>query len=150
MAVNVNNYLAKLRTFNVEKETATAIKKQNRQIVEINQINLDKGLDNQDGLVGLYSAATAEIAKSNPKPNQSKEEGQPFNFDWTGAFLNGMYIVYRNNKITFLSKGMGSGEKKSEIIKNKLLGVSEKGAEIINNDIIKPMLQTSFKNHIRK
>ena len=150
MATNVNNYLAKLKTFNVEKQTAIAINKQNRQIIEINQINLDKGLDYEDDLVGTYLNTTAKIAKSDPKPNMSKVEGQPFNFDWTGAFLNGMYIVYRNNKINFLSKGIGSWKKMNFITSNKLLGVSEKGAEIINNDIIKPALQISFKSHISR
>lgn len=151
MAWNVVNYMRRLRSFNVEKETDRIIKRSNRQIIEINQINLDKGLDYENDLVGTYSAFTQlRASTSKIRPNQSKNAGEPYNFDWTGDFINGIYITYKNNEIKFFSRGLGGAEKRRFILNNKLLGVSEEGSKIINFDIIMPQLQTSFKNKMNK
>ena len=143
--VTVKDLLKKLKGVNITSLTATVIKDNQNQIVQVNQIALDKGENYLGQTVGLYSKATELIAKENPIPNQPKKAGQPYNFDWSGNLLERMFITYSNAKIKFDSRGKGDNQKQLFVSVNRLLGVDEKGEKIINFEIVLPGLQKKFK-----
>jgi len=149
--MNTLDYLNKLKTVNVNALTRVIVKKNTFQIVELNKVALDKGKNYDDTIVGTYSLNTELIAKdSKPKPNQEKAEGAIFNFDWTGALIDGIYITYKNNIIRYESKGKGDSMKRSWVESKRLIGVSDDDAEIINFEIILPQLQLAIKKILTK
>jgi hypothetical protein len=141
----VKELLNKLKGVNINSLTATVIKENQNQIVQVNQIALDKGENYLGQTVGLYSKSTELISKESPTPNQPKIAGQPYNFDWSGNLLERMFITYSNAKIKFDSRGKGDNEKQLFVSVNRLLGVDEKGEKIINFEIVLPDLQKKFK-----
>ena len=143
--VTVKDLLKKLKGVNIKSLTATVIKEHQNEIVQVNQIALDKGENYLGQTVGLYSKATELIAKENPIPNQPKKAGQPYNFDWSGNLLERMFITYRNATIKFDSRGKGDNQKQLFVGINRLMGVNEKDSKLINNEIIKPALQKKFR-----
>ena len=148
---NVIDMKRRLRSFNVEKQTEKSVKEGAWQIIELNKINLEQGLNRDGKLVGTYSPFTERWARtSKRKHNESKTAGSAFNLNWTGDFINGIFITYGNHKIEFFSKGMGLTKKSFFITSNKLLGISKKYYNIMRNDIIAPRLQTKFKSHLGK
>ena len=150
MAWNVNDYKRRLRAFNVEKTTAKIIKNQQQEIIGINQDRLSFDGKNYEGkITGTYAIETQSAARIS-NAIRPKTSGSAYNFEWTGDFFNGMYLTYERNRIKILSKGMGLTEKSHFITSNKALGFSDKEVKIINDELIKPSLQTSFKNHLSK
>jgi len=147
---NVARYKQRLRAFNVERETAKAVRRESFWIVEMNKQNLDKGLNSLDKLVGVYSPFTAAWAKKDPIPNMNKSVGSPYNFNWTGKFINGLFIKYENDVITFSSKGLGLTSKSRFIKTNQLMGLSKKRGREMNYKILAPALRESFVKHLNK
>ena len=147
--MNVVQYKRRLQSFNVESNIEKAVKESSEEIVNLNKVSLDKGLSYEDKVVGRYSAFTAAWAKK-LKPNKPKILGTLYNFDWTGSFINGIFITYENYKIKFRSIGMGGAKKTRFIKENKLLGLSNVKGNIINEVILTPILRRYFKSHIDK
>lgn len=147
---NVARYKQRLKAFNVPKEVEKVVKSNKVEIIGLNKSNLAKGLNSNDRIVGVYSVFTSSHAKKNPKPNKPKLPGSHYNFNWTGKFINGMFIKYTPNKISFLSKGMGLTKKTRFITKNKLLGLSDKRSISMNYKILTPGLSQAFKRHLSK
>jgi len=148
---NVIDMKRRLKAFNVDKQVEASVKDSAWQIIELNEINLSQGLNKNDKLVGTYSTFTERWAKTaKRKPNEPKTAGSAYNFNWSGDFINGIFITYKNNKIDFFSKGMGLTEKSFFITSNHLLGISKKYYDTMRYDILAPRLQTRFKNHIVK
>jgi hypothetical protein len=141
----VKDVLGNLKKVNIPSLTAVVIKEHQSEIVQVNQIALDKGENYIGQTVGLYSKATELISKESPTPNQPKKAGSPYNFDWSGNLLERMFITYSNAKIKFDSRGKGDNQKQLFVSVNRLLGVDEKGEKIINFEIILPGLQKKFK-----
>jgi hypothetical protein len=147
MAWNVVDYKRRLKAFDVDRNVKKAIKEGSWEIINLNKKNLSKGLNSFDKIVGTYSSYTQAWARKQ-KPNEPKIAGSTYNFNWTGAFINGIFITYENNKINFHSTGMGLTKKSLFIKTNELLGVSENKKNIINYDILAPYLRRYFKIHI--
>ena len=84
------------------------------------------------------------------KPNKPKTANTKYNFDWTGSFINGIFITYEDYKIKFKSRGMGGSKKSVFITNNKLLGLLDVQSKIVNNDILTPALRNLFKSHLEK
>jgi len=147
--MNVVKYKRRLQSFNVESNIEKAVKESSEEIVNLNKVSLDKGLNYEDKEVGRYSAFTASWAKK-LKPNKPKTLGALYNFDWTGSFINGIFITYENSKIKFSSRGMGGAKKSTFITSKKLLGLSDVKGKMINEVILTPILRKLFKSHISK
>ena len=141
----VKDVLNNLKKVSIPSLTAVVIKENQNQIVQVNQIALDKGENYIGQTVGLYSKSTELISKESPTPNKPKIAGSPYNFDWSGNLLERMFITYSNAKIKFDSRGKGDNEKQLFVSVNRLLGVDEKGEKIINFEIVLPGLQKKFK-----
>jgi len=147
---NVLDYKRRLSSFHVEKNISKAVKEGAWQIIDLNKINLAKGLNSKGRLVGTYSVVTQNYARKGRRPNESKKAGTTYNFNWTGAFINGIFITYKNDKISFSSTGLGLSKKNFFILSNDLLGVEKNRNELINYDILAPRLRRYFKTHIGK
>ena len=147
--MNVVQYKRRLQSFNVESNIEKAVKESSEEIVNLNKVSLDKGLNYEDKVVGRYSAFTASWTKK-LKPNKPKILGALYNFDWTGSFINGIFITYENSKIKFSSRGMGDAKKSTFITSKKLLGLSDVKGKMINEVILTPILRKLFKSHISK
>ena len=147
--MNVVQYQRKLKSFNVESNVKKSVKESSEEIVNLNKVNLNKGLNSIDKVVGRYSSFTAGWAKK-LKPNKPKIFGSLYNFDWTGSFINGIFITYENSKIKFSSRGMGNAKKTTFITSKKLLGLSDVKGKMINDVILTPILRKLFKSHISK
>lgn len=147
--MNVVQYKKRLKTFKVESNIEKAVKESSEEITNLNKVSLDKGLNYEDKEVGRYSLFTAAWARK-LKPNKPKLLGTLYNFDWTGAFINGIFITYESSKIKFSSKGMGNAKKTRFITNKKLLGLSDVQGKIVNEVILTPILRKLFKTHISK
>jgi|TARA_R110001632_G_scaffold14131_1_gene47850 hypothetical protein len=147
--MNVVQYQKRLKSFKVEESIKKSAKENSEEIINLNKVNLSKGLNSLDKIVGRYSSFTAAWAKK-LKPNKPKKFNSLYNFDWTGSFINGIFITYEDSKMKFSSRGMGGAKKTRFIKNNKLLGLSDAKGKIINNSILIPTLRKLFKSHINK
>ena len=143
--VTVKDLLKKMKGVNLESLTATVVKDNEKEIIEVNQKELREGKNYIGQTVGLYAKSTELISKESPTPNQPKKAGQPYNFDWSGSLLEREFITYKNAIIKFDSRGKGDNQKQLFVDINRLLGVDENGEKIINYDILLPDLQKKFK-----
>lgn len=74
-------------------------------LVDLQQNRLEKGLDTLGNIIGRYSQATESIAIfGKSKPIMPKKAGQPFNFQWTGGFFDGMFVKVNKKEVVFGSK----------------------------------------------
>jgi hypothetical protein len=145
--MNVSQYKKRLESFSVDNSIEKAVKKSSNEIMELNKVNLSKGLNSKGKVVGKYSFFTLRYAKL-LKPKKPKVVGSRYNFYWTGKFIKGIFITYSNKKIDFKSKGMGYIRKSRFINDNELLGVTKRQGSEINYKILTPKLQSYFKKHI--
>lgn len=82
-----------------------AIRKTEKIAISLQKQQLSEGRDNQDKVVGTYSRATElESLFGDVKPRQSKREGDPYNFEWTGDFFDGMELLFSSDEVSFWSK----------------------------------------------
>ena len=147
--MNVAQYKKKLKNFSVESSIEKSVLSSSDEIENLNRLSLSKGLNSRGKIVGYYSFFTQSWAKKN-KTNKPKIAGSKYNFDWTGSFINGIFITYKNNIITFMSSGMGLAKKSRFINKNNLLGLNKSQSKEVNYVIVLPKLQNYFKKHLSK
>lgn len=62
-------------------------------LVDLNQIQLSRGLNIFGQPIGVYSEATEEIAATE-STREPKIAGQPYNFEWTGDLFDGMTVRF--------------------------------------------------------
>ena len=88
---------------------------------------------------GFYTRATELIAEHPPRPVKPKDKNEPYNFQWTGSFFDGMglKILSRNNYSIFSSDGKSALLRKTY---GKILDLSEENNQWINENIIEPEL----------
>lgn len=88
-------------------------------LVDLQQIQLSKGQNNQGLSLGTYSKATEEIAKQN-SPREPKKAGDPYNFEWTGRFFDQMKlkVVLSQSEAYFISN-----DKKFPMLEDKYPGL---------------------------
>lgn len=87
---------------------------------------------------GRYSKLTEEIAKKE-NPLATKNEGDPYNFLWTGDFLSGFELRIENETLSFTNTGTGANEKKAffDGYKN-LLGLTDENLNLVISERILP------------
>jgi len=109
-------------------------------LLQEKQLHLGKNSNNQ--IVGRYKAMTVQWSKDpqNP-PRQPKVRNAPFNFDWSGNWLesmsvkmerDGFSIFSRDGKDAMLEAEYGKGE--------KLKKLTEKHNKELNEEVILPKL----------
>lgn len=102
---------------------------------------LGKGLGPDGNVIGIYTPTTEAISIENQllgrKPRKPKVAGQPYNFEDTGGFFDGMDMFFEDlNSYSLFSK-----DEKSDLIEKEygdIFKLTKKNNEIINNEILKP------------
>ena len=140
----VKDVLSNLKKVNIPSLTAAVIKKNEKEIIRVNQQELSQGRNYLGQTVGTYSKNTELISKQT-NPRQPKKAGQPYNFEDTGSLFDRMFLILRGIKLTINSRGKGDRDKTLFVEQNDLLGFNDVSGDIINNQIIKPDLQKAFK-----
>lgn len=105
---------------------------------------------------GYYTKATEEIAKAaNPKPTTPKIEGQPYNFVWSGDFMNNFYLYKKHGEIIMGSSGTGTGsistlfgDEKEEFFRGyeDLFGLTDENLKGVIRDKILPLFIKNVRN----
>lgn len=92
-------------------EVFGAIKFLEAFLIDLQQAQLEKGVDNQGAEIGTYSPATEAIARQS-NPIRPKRAGDPYNFEWTGGFFRGMRIDIDKEEAVFTSSDSKTPELK--------------------------------------
>ena len=104
----VKDVLGNLKEVNIPSLTAVVIKKNEKEIIRVNQQELSQGRNYLGQTVGTYSKNTELISKQT-NPRQPKKAGQPYNFEDTGSLFDRMFLILRGIKLTINSyKAFGS------------------------------------------
>ena len=94
-------------------------------LIDLVQLQLEKGENPKNEVVGTYKRATEiESLLGKVKPIQPKKEGDPYNFEWTGGFFDGMFLEVGKDEAQW-----GSDDYKTEELEKKygeLLGLQIK------------------------
>lgn len=113
-----------------------AIKKAENKFIEANKSQLSKGENIYSDIVGRYKKRTQEYADADGI-NKSKQEGDPYNFDWFGNFFDGFKLSVSNDEVTILSNVQGTTEKLNFLNTNNLYGLNDENLKIrIQEDIL--------------
>lgn len=119
-------------------------------LLDLQKLQLEEGENNKGQVVGRYSRATeiASLFGPPPRPIKPKREGEPYNFEWTGDYFDGMRIFRRNDSIIITSR-----DSKADLLELKyrdLLGLQEESlAEAISQKIA-PATVRDFKTYLLK
>lgn len=142
--MNVLDYKNKLNSISVQSILKDAVNRHSFQIIQLNQIELDQGKNYLGQIVGKYAKSTELISKTE-NPRQPKKAGQPYNFEYTGALFDKMFIKYDGKVIIINSNGLGDNAKQLFLEINKALGFTKESSDMINWDILLPELQLKVK-----
>ncbi len=115
-------------------------------LIDYVQIQLEEGQNPKGQVVGVYKRATElESLFGTPKPILPKKEGDPFNFQWTGGFFDGMFL-----KVTKKDAQFGSTDK-AELLESKygeLLGLQIKNFIEAKEDYLVPGLISDIRKRL--
>lgn len=144
MAIRVKQKIRKLQAIKnglIAESVRIGLKYEN-EIIRLNTGQFENGTGSDNKRLvnsnpifkGRYSLYTQIIAKNTVAP---KNAGDLYNFAWTGDFLSGMYVDFKNNgTYSIFSNGMGTAEKLSFFKGyNNLFGLTDKNEKIIRDKI---------------
>ena len=118
-----------------------AIKKAEKEVIELNKGQLDKGENYLGDEVGRYAESTQRYADSD-NVDERKTFDTPYNFEWFGTFYRGFSLTVSGDEATLFSTGVGSGSKEQFLTTNNLFG--------LNDDNLKLIIQTKVIPFINK
>ncbi|QQO97048.1 structural protein/putative neck protein [Cellulophaga phage Nekkels_1] len=72
--------------------------------ISLQKQQLEEGYNNEEQEIGRYKASSQSIYESEGRTsNKPKIEGELFNFDDTGDFLEGIQLKFTNKEVSFFS-----------------------------------------------
>jgi hypothetical protein len=86
----------------VYEEVFRAIKFLETYLLDLQKEQLSAGVDNEGVEIGTYSRLTETIARQS-NPIKPKRAGDPYNFEWTGGFFQGMRLDVGKQEAVFTS-----------------------------------------------
>lgn len=141
---NLQEFQTRLKKLNNRQELyaiAFKIVKQTQKIaISLQKQQLSEGQDNEGNIIGTYSRATElESLFGDNKPRTSKEEGQPYNFEWSGGLFDNMFLLFGDDEVSFWSKD----SKTPELVEkyDNLLGLDDYNLPNYIRNSILPLLQ---------
>lgn len=136
--------LRKVRSLNPNRLEAAIfqyIRSIEKELTQISRERLNKESKGVDGdPLGFYSRATEIIS------NGEKQEGQPFDLDDTGVFLNSLTITISNGIIIFGTSDPKTDEVIDNLLTKDIFGLTD--SEL--NGVIKSKITPFLLKHIRK
>ena len=99
---------------------------------------LHLGMKSSGAVAGRYAPSTPDYIGDNNKPREAKIPGTPYNFDWSGGFVENLFIKTEKEGFEILSRD--AVQKILEKNYGKLTALTEKHNKIINEEIILPNL----------
>lgn len=121
----------------------TLIKNKAQVLNILKEEQLGKGLDSSGKVVGVYSPMTEQISIENQllgrKPRKPKVAGQPYNFEDTGSFFDGMDMMFEDLK----SYSLFSRNSKAKMLEEEygdLVTLTDKNNNRINQEILRPAM----------
>lgn len=110
---------------------------------------LGEGIKSDGSDAPNYSYWTQFYAKGNPPRTgvSSKEPSEKFNFEWSGEWIDSLYMKFANDGFDILAR-----DSKTSILERmsggKITALTEEHNRIINDDIVKPALWEHFVNNV--
>lgn len=129
----------------IYEEVFRAIKFLEAYLLDLQKAQLSQGVDNEGVEIGTYSPATEAIAKQS-NPIKPKRAGDPYNFEWTGGFFQGMRLDVDKREAVFTSS-----DQKTPMLVVKypgLLGLTERNLEIALADRIIPQFLKQWRDKL--
>ena len=146
--VQVRQRLKPLRTkARVYKIALQISKRFEAYLIDLNQIQLSRGVGIFGESLGTYAEATESFAEGE-NTRQSKTAGDNYNFEWTGALFDGMYIRFTSQHFEIFSRGATTPlviDKFSDIFGEQvLLGLTKESLSEYVNDKLIPEMQNEI------
>jgi len=119
-------------------------------LLQQKQLNLGKNSENQ--IVGRYKAMTVQWSKDpQNRPRKPKVRNAPFNFDWSGNWLESMSIKMEKDGFSIFSRDGKDAMLEAQYGKGgKLKKLSEKHNTELNEEVIMPKLIDHILNNFTK
>ena len=122
------------------------IKKAEKHFIDAQKEQLNEGEDFNGKTIGTYSFATELISKET-KPRKPKIAGQPFNFEDTGGFFDGMVLDVFEDKASFWSE-----DEKTPLLVTRyknLFGLQDEKLRKVIKSIVLPALLNTIRKDLR-
>ncbi len=122
------------------------IKKTEKDAIRLQRQQLNDGFDNLERTIGVYTKTTENKAKGR-RTRKPKIAGEHYNFEDTGDFFDGMYLIFEQDNVKFFSK-----DSKTELLEDKyenLFGLTEFNLRNYLNNIILPLMIAAILKETR-
>lgn len=149
--LTIQKNLQRLSNRNALEEIAIDAVKRTRKIAEALQRNqLKDGFDNEGKTIGTYARATElrYLFDDSYNPRSPKVEGEHYNFDDTGGFIDGITTIFETQQVSFWSN-----DSKTELLVSKyddLLGLDPKNLRNYALNTLLPIIQKTFLDNLIK
>ena len=116
-------------------------------LIDLVQLQLEEGENPKGETVGTYKRSTElESLFGEVSPIRPKKEGDPYNFQWTGGFFDGMFLEVKKDEAQW-----GSNDYKTEDLEKKygeLLGLQIKNFIEAKEQYLLPGLISEIKKRL--
>lgn len=143
--------IERLKRKNPKNALSQSLNELEDELIGYNVAQLSDGRNNLGNLIGRYSPATQKyyVDPQNP-PQRSKYAGDPYNFQWTGSFLEHMRAnvvgttVELTSDVSYvkLIQQLGSRNR----AQGKLFGLSKKHLKEFNDKHLLPKMRGIIKS----
>lgn len=114
-------------------------------LLNLQKKRLNEGQNIFGNTIGVYSPATEEIARQE-NPRKPKIAGEPFNFEYTGGFFDGMKAIFSGDEVTFTSS-----DSKTSLITEKwdnIFGQSDEDLQSFVSKVLYPAYMIQFRSKL--
>lgn len=112
----------------------------------IKEKQLGEGIMSDGGSAPSYKAVTESwAALVGNKPRKPKVAGQPWNYEWSGEWIDSLYVKLENDGFDILAR-----DPKTQMLESmsggRITKLTEEHNEMINNEVIIPYLYKEFES----
>lgn len=142
--------IEKLRAINLANLVNEILFFSEDELISLNKDQLIYGRNNKDNLIGRYTKYTEEASKDPAnRPKEKKQEGDPYNFEWSGEFFNAFQVkqsgagVEITSRVSYLDSIQRLGSRNRA--QNKLFGLTDQSKADFNKRVLLPKLSRRVK-----
>lgn len=138
---------------NAKKELSKVAEKAIRDNVDVilfflKEKQLLEGVMSDGSSAPLYKRLTEAYAANPPLPREPKNAGQPWNFTWTGVWIDSLYVKSGNDDGFDILARDGKTRMLEEMAGGRITKLTEKHNNIINDEVILPALFKHFEDSL--